>query len=103
MLDNPIHKTQDKDKQNKNTTQYMLYTTIRQQTQITQIRHESPYKKLEVKILNYDKILKSRSFTNALWVNFKYKKMQMNQFTTNHRVANTEIDYTTHDYKYLAK
>jgi hypothetical protein len=26
---------QDKDKQNKNTTQYMLYTTMRKQTQIT--------------------------------------------------------------------
>jgi hypothetical protein len=27
--------TQDEDKQNKNTTQYMLDTTIRKQTQIT--------------------------------------------------------------------
>ena len=28
MLDTPIHKTQDKDKQNKNTTQYLLDTPI---------------------------------------------------------------------------
>ena len=28
MLDTPIHKTQDKDKQNKNTTQYVLDTPI---------------------------------------------------------------------------
>jgi hypothetical protein len=28
VLDTPIHKTQDKDKQNKNTTQYVLDTPI---------------------------------------------------------------------------
>ena len=33
---------QDKDKQNKNTTQYVLDTTIRIQTEITQIPHASP-------------------------------------------------------------
>ena len=36
--------------QNKNTTQYALDTTIRKQTQITQIRHAPSYKKLEVKM-----------------------------------------------------
>ena len=36
--------TQDEDKQNKNTTQYVLDTTIRKQTQITLIRHETCYK-----------------------------------------------------------
>jgi len=30
-----VHKTQDEDKQNKNTTQYALDTTIHKQTQIT--------------------------------------------------------------------
>jgi hypothetical protein len=30
-----VHKTQDEDKQNKNTTQYVLNTTMRKQTQIT--------------------------------------------------------------------
>jgi hypothetical protein len=30
-----VHKTQDEDKQNKNTTQYVLDTTIRKRTQIT--------------------------------------------------------------------
>ena len=35
VLDTTIHKTQDKDKQNKNTTQYVLDTTICKQTQIT--------------------------------------------------------------------
>ena len=35
--------------QNKNTTQYVLDTTMRTQTQITKIRHEHLYKQLEVK------------------------------------------------------
>ena len=38
--------TQDEDKQN--TTQYVLDTTIRKQTQITSTRHEPSYKQLEV-------------------------------------------------------
>jgi hypothetical protein len=41
--------TQDEEKQNKNTTQYVLDTTMCKQTQIMQIRHEPSYKKLEVK------------------------------------------------------
>ena len=44
--------TQDEDKQsnnNKNTTQYVLDTTIRKQTRLTQIRHKPSYKQLEVK------------------------------------------------------
>ena len=41
--------TQDEEKQNKNTTQYVLDTTMRKQTQITYIRHEPPYKQLGVK------------------------------------------------------
>jgi hypothetical protein len=41
--------TQDEDKQNKNITQYMLDTTLQKQTQITQIRHATYYKQLEVK------------------------------------------------------
>ena len=47
-MDNPeklaVYSTQDKEKQNKNTTQYLLVTTIRKQTQIT--RHEPSYKRL---------------------------------------------------------
>jgi len=42
-MDNPekltTNCTQERDKQNKNTLQYMLDTTIRKQTQITSIRH----------------------------------------------------------------
>ena len=41
--------TQDEEKQNKNTTQYALYTTTRKQIQITQIRHELSHKELEAK------------------------------------------------------
>ena len=41
--------TQDKQKQNKNKTQYVLDTTMRKQTQITLIRHEPSYKQLEIK------------------------------------------------------
>ena len=52
-MDNPVKLatkgTQDEDKQNKNTTQYVLDTTIRKQTQITYARHEPSYKQLEVK------------------------------------------------------
>jgi len=42
--------TQDEEKQSKNTTQYVLDTTIRKQTQITKIRHAPSYKQLEVKM-----------------------------------------------------
>jgi len=35
--------TQDEDKHNKSKTQYVLDTTIRKQTQITQTRHESSH------------------------------------------------------------
>ena len=34
--------TKDEEKQYKNTTQYVLDTTLRKQTQITQTRHEPP-------------------------------------------------------------
>ena len=48
--DNPeklgTYGTQDEDKQN--TTQYVLDTTRRKQTQITSTRHEPSYKQLEV-------------------------------------------------------
>jgi len=37
------------EKQNKNTTQYELVTTMRKQTQITLTRHKPSYKQLEVK------------------------------------------------------
>jgi hypothetical protein len=40
--------TQDEEKQNKNTTQYVLDTTKCKQTQKTQIRHAPSYKQLEV-------------------------------------------------------
>jgi len=40
---------QYEDKQNKNTTQYLLDTTIRKHTQITHLRYEPSYKQLEVK------------------------------------------------------
>jgi hypothetical protein len=43
-IDNPeklaTYGTQDKEKQSKNTTQYVLDTTLSKQTQITLIRHE---------------------------------------------------------------
>jgi hypothetical protein len=42
-----IHKTQKR--QTKNTTQYATDTTIHTQAQITSIKHEFPYKQLEVK------------------------------------------------------
>jgi hypothetical protein len=52
-MDNPeklaTQVTQDEEQQHKNTTQYVLDITIRKETQITQIRHESSYKQLEVK------------------------------------------------------
>ena len=52
-IDNPeklaTNGTQDEENQSKNTEQYALDTTMRNQTQITQIRHESSYKQLEVK------------------------------------------------------
>ena len=35
--------------QSKNTTQYVLHTTIPKQTQIAEIRHEPSYQQLEVK------------------------------------------------------
>jgi hypothetical protein len=41
-LDTTMHKT--KNKQNKNTTQYVLDTNMHKETQITQIRHEASYK-----------------------------------------------------------
>ena len=41
--------TQDEDKKNKNTTQYILDINIRKQTQISLIRHELPNKQLEIK------------------------------------------------------
>jgi hypothetical protein len=41
--------TQDEDKHSENTTQYVLDTTMRKQTQITQIKHEPSYKQLDVK------------------------------------------------------
>ena len=50
-MDNPenlsTYGTQEEDKQNENTTQYVLYTTTRKQTQI---KHEPSYKQLEVKM-----------------------------------------------------
>ena len=36
-----VHKTQDKDKQNKNTTQYLVDTTMCKETQIAEIRYKS--------------------------------------------------------------
>jgi hypothetical protein len=41
--------TQDEEKENKNTTQYALDTTMCKQTQITSIRHEHSYKQLGLK------------------------------------------------------
>ena len=37
-------------KKGKNTTQYVLHTTIPKQTQIAEIRHEPSYQQLEVKM-----------------------------------------------------
>ena len=42
-----VHKM--KKNKTKNTTQYVLGTTMRKQTQITYIRHEKSYKQLEIK------------------------------------------------------
>jgi len=41
--------TEDEKTKNRNTTQHMLDTTMRKQTQITSIRYEPSYKQLEVK------------------------------------------------------
>ena len=41
--------TQDEEKHNKQTTQYVLDTTRRKQTQITSISHEPSYEQLELK------------------------------------------------------
>ena len=53
-MDNPeklaTQGTEDNEKENKNTTQFVLDTTTRKQTQITYIRHEPSYKQLEVKM-----------------------------------------------------
>jgi len=40
--------TQDEEKQNKTTKQYVSDTTMRKQTQITLIRYEPPYKQSKV-------------------------------------------------------
>jgi hypothetical protein len=49
-MDNPEKlATQDEENQNRKTTQYVLKTTVRKQTQITLIRHVPFYKQLEVK------------------------------------------------------
>ena len=45
--------TQDDEKQNKNTTQYVLDTSIHKQTQTRQTRHAHSYKQLEVKTRRY--------------------------------------------------
>ena len=53
-MDNPKEMetwgTQGEEKQNKNTTQYVMDTTIRKHTQITHIRHEASYQQLEVQM-----------------------------------------------------
>ena len=54
-IDNP-----DKDKQNKNTTQYVLDTTMRKskQAQITQLRHNiKKIKKIDIKFSAHDAFL----------------------------------------------
>ena len=54
-MDNPeklateVTQDKEKNKNKKSPTQCALDTTIRKQTQITLIRHESSYKQLEVK------------------------------------------------------
>ena len=51
-MDNPekmvTYGTQNDEKQTENTTQYVLDTTMRKQTQITLISHEPSYKQLQV-------------------------------------------------------
>jgi hypothetical protein len=42
------HVTQNEEKQNKNTAQYMLDTTMHKQNQIMSIKHDPSYKQLEV-------------------------------------------------------
>ena len=59
--------TQDEDKQNKNTTQYVLDTTIRKQTQITYARHEPSYKQLEVKTNRTLFLCGNRNKTQHKW------------------------------------
>jgi len=51
---------QDEEKQNTNTTQYVLDTTIRKQIQIKEIRHASFYKQQEEKT----------NRTSVLWGNY---------------------------------
>jgi len=52
-MNNPENRTtkgtQEDEKQNKDTTQYVLDTAMHKKKQITKIRHEPSYKRLEVK------------------------------------------------------
>ena len=45
--------TQDEEQQSKNTTQYVLDTTIGRQTQITEIRHCYPTRQVEVRRMDH--------------------------------------------------
>ena len=57
-MDNPdkpaTQGTQDEDEQSKNTTQYVLDTAMRKQTQLTEIRHEPSYKYTFLQKNDYD-------------------------------------------------
>jgi hypothetical protein len=69
------HKTKNKNQtKTKKPTQFELETTIRKQTQITLIRHESSYKQLEVKT---NLLCIYLSFMcSELTVNFETEKLQ---------------------------
>jgi hypothetical protein len=54
--------TQDEEKQSKNTTQYLLDTTMGKQTQITYVRHKPSFKQLEVKMNRYSYLTVSLMF-----------------------------------------
>jgi hypothetical protein len=74
-MDNPeklaTYGTQDEEKQNKNTTQYVLDGTIRKQTKMT---YKRQYKQLEVsRRTNKDNILRLRIEENKYTI-YKYYK-----------------------------
>ena len=61
-MDNPEKLgTQDKDKQNKNTTQYVLDTTTCKEAQTMQTRHKFSYKQMWVKMNQTSFLCENRS------------------------------------------
>ena len=82
--------TQDEDKQSKNTTQYVLDTTMHKQTQITLKRHEPFNNQLEVKT-------KRTSFEYTKWIirSRKSKDRQCNGQNEKEKTRNNDSQNTS--------